>query len=74
MTDTATLGGNVECVICLKPVAFQDATAGSLYANGSQAFACNTHINERLRWTLAWITFDIGQDTANEKTAKANSR
>ncbi|HSW66100.1 MAG TPA: hypothetical protein VLI54_03105 [Bacillota bacterium] len=65
MTDrTTTLPEyplEVECVICRLMVPLEIVTAGSLYADGRQAFACNSHIRERLRWTLAWLHFDADQ-------------
>lgn len=60
----------VICIICKRSVGYGDATAGSLYADKSQAFACNTHITERSRWTLAWIAFDIDQHLIREQAAE----
>jgi len=51
----------VECIICRLVVPLEIVTAGSLYADGRQAFACNSHMRERLRWTLAWLHFDADQ-------------
>jgi hypothetical protein len=63
----------VLCIVCRSYVLFEDATAGSLYADGSQAFACNHHITEHNgRWTMAWIAFDAEQRaTATSAATKA---
>ncbi len=55
-----------QCVICLQTVPLVSVTAGSLYADGRQAFACNGHIHERLRWVLAWLAFDAEQQEQHE--------
>jgi hypothetical protein len=52
---------SVLCVICLQKVPLTDVTAGSLYANGRQAFACNTHLHDRTRWITEWSLFDTRQ-------------
>lgn len=46
------------CVICLQHKPLQHVTAGSLYADGRQAFACTTHLNDRYEWITAWAIFD----------------
>ncbi|HEU4914615.1 MAG TPA: hypothetical protein VFT16_04405 [Candidatus Saccharimonadales bacterium] len=51
----------VFCVICLQKVPLNSVAAGSLYANGHQAFACNTHLHDRTRWITEWSTFDTRQ-------------
>jgi hypothetical protein len=51
----------VLCVICLQHVPFSEVTAGSLYADGHQAFACNNHLYDRTRWITAWAAFDATQ-------------
>ncbi|HSX29388.1 MAG TPA: hypothetical protein VLE73_02400 [Candidatus Saccharimonadales bacterium] len=56
----------VHCIICKLLVPLSDTTAGSLYADGSQAFACNKHITEHVRWTIDWAAFDIEQYAASE--------
>jgi len=71
MTDPIAISKTIQCVICGKQVHPEHATAGSLYADGSQAFACNLHITERVRWTLAWIAFDIDQHIAQEQNRTA---
>ena len=57
----------VLCVICLQNVPFPAVTAGSLYADGHQAFACNKHLHDRTRWIIEWAMFDAIQRRA--KTA-----
>lgn len=52
---------SVECIICHSEVPLSVVAAGSLYADGRQAFACNIHLRDRLRWMLAWMTFDADQ-------------
>lgn len=51
----------VLCVICLQHVPLSEVTAGSLYADGHQAFACSKHLHDRTRWIGDWATFDAGQ-------------
>lgn len=51
----------VLCVICLQHVPLTEVTAGSLYADGHQAFACNTHLADRTRWINEWASFDASQ-------------
>lgn len=58
MKTTVYTNRQVACIICRQPVLSTAATAGSLYADGSQAFACSGHVTERLVWNLAWITFE----------------
>jgi hypothetical protein len=61
--DTASLSSNVPviCVICRMSVEPYNVTAGSLYADGSQAFACSTHLRNRRTWFIVWTTFDNRQ-------------
>jgi len=54
----------VLCVICLQHVPLSEVTAGSLYADGHQAFACNTHLYDRTRWINEWAAFDATQRQA----------
>lgn len=62
-----TLGyEHVLCVICLQQVPLTDVTAGSLYANGHQAFACNTHLHDRTRWITEWSIFDTKQQVQKQ--------
>ncbi|HET8670682.1 MAG TPA: hypothetical protein VFM05_08680 [Candidatus Saccharimonadales bacterium] len=51
----------VLCVICLQHVPLVEVTAGSLYADGHQAFACNKHLYDRTRWISEWAAFDARQ-------------
>jgi hypothetical protein len=55
---TARTHITVTCIICFHFVSIQDVTAGSLYADGQQAFACNAHLADRARWITAWALFD----------------
>lgn len=52
---------NVLCVICLRHINLAQATAGSLYADGHQAFACNQHLLDRTKWINEWAVFDASQ-------------
>jgi hypothetical protein len=52
---------SVLCVICLEYVPLTEVTAGSLYADGHQAFACNKHLHDRTRWINEWAAFDARQ-------------
>lgn len=51
----------ITCIICLQQAAMDEVTAGSLYADGRQAFACNKHLGDRTRWITAWSIFDAKQ-------------
>jgi hypothetical protein len=51
----------VPCIICLGEVSIDTATAGSLYADGQQAFACSSHLFERKNWINSWALFDYRQ-------------
>ena len=52
---------SVLCVICSEDVLSSEVTAGSRYADGRQAFACNKHLNERTNWITAWAAFRLSQ-------------
>ncbi len=56
----------VLCVICLQKVPLTEVTAGSLYADGHQAFACTLHLNDRTRWIVDWATFEARQRKLRE--------
>lgn len=47
----------VTCVLCGKPMALEDATAGLLYADGRQAFAHSAHMQGRAEWFVGWAIF-----------------
>lgn len=49
------------CIICFQVVPVADAIAGSLYANGAQAFACELHLENRAQWIAAWALFNTQQ-------------
>ena len=51
----------VLCVLCLQQISISEATAGSHYADGHQAFACNKHLYDRTKWITEWATFDAHQ-------------
>lgn len=53
----------VACIICGRSVPAPNATAGSLYADGRQAFACDIHIRNRSHWINAWAIFNARQQT-----------
>ncbi|HSX32215.1 MAG TPA: hypothetical protein VLF43_03055 [Candidatus Saccharimonadales bacterium] len=63
MSDPRPTVSTVPCVICQQSIPYSEATAGSLYADGTQAFACSSHIAERLQWTLEWVMFESSQTT-----------
>lgn len=46
------------CIICTNFVPLENVTAGSLYASGSQAFACSNHLANRALWITVWALFD----------------
>ncbi len=47
----------VLCIICLRNVPLSEVTAGSLYADGHQAFACTIHLHDRTCWITEWAIF-----------------
>jgi len=61
----------VLCVICLQKVPLSEVTAGSLYADGHQAFACTDHLHDRTRWITEWATFETHQFQQKEIAALA---
>lgn len=63
----------VSCIICFRRVTLKEVTAGSLYADGHQAFACSNHLAERARWIIAWAIFDYQQRQLQEITSLAES-
>lgn len=60
-SDGTYCDSNVLCVICLQKIPLTDVTAGSLYADGHQAFACTIHLHDRTRWITEWSLFDSHQ-------------
>jgi hypothetical protein len=52
----------VPCIICQTTVPLQTVTAGSLHADGEQAFACSQHIKDRSRWIIGWASFEASQE------------
>jgi hypothetical protein len=54
-------------------VSLQHVTAGSLYADGRQAFACSSHLPERARWIISWAVFDYQQRELREIESLAES-
>jgi hypothetical protein len=63
----------VTCIICFHFVSIQEVTAGSLYADGQQAFACNAHLVDRARWITAWALFDQRQEEQSQVRALVGS-
>jgi hypothetical protein len=53
-------GAAVDCVICNNLTWLHEATAGSLYTDGRQAFACTKHIQTN-NWPLEWALFEHDQ-------------
>ncbi len=66
-SDGTYQGSYILCVICLQKVPLTDVTAGSLYADGHQAFACTTHLHDRTRWITEWSLFDTRQAQQQEE-------
>ena len=60
----------ILCVICLDHVLLHQVTAGSLRKDGSQAFACSSHLFDRRSWIASWVLIDCYEET----TASANER
>lgn len=56
----------VTCIICQRQTPFTEVTAGALYADGTQAFACLDHAWNRASWLLAWARFAITQNKHRE--------
>lgn len=61
VSEDTLVQGSVLCVICLQKVPLTEVAAGSLYADGHQAFACNLHLHDRTRWITEWSIFDTKQ-------------
>ena len=66
MTAITVLEGAVDratvpCIICQTTVPLRRATAGSLHADGRQAFACQAHIRQRSAWIAGWAYFEARQ-------------
>lgn len=62
---------SVQCVICLQKVCLSTVTVGSSYANGRQAFACNTHLTERNRWITEWALFEAQERQSHDMSLLA---
>jgi hypothetical protein len=73
-SSSAPHPSTVSCIICLQKVAIEEVTAGSLYADGHQAFACSIHFAERARWIIAWAVFDYHQRQLQEIASLAESQ
>jgi hypothetical protein len=61
----------IICIICYETVGLSEATAGSLCADGSQAFACDRHLHNREAWITAWALFDAEQHAMTHELAFA---
>lgn len=68
LTEERTLKSNVisadggVCIICRASLHAEIATAGSLYADGRQAFACTVHLlRDRRPWIVFWAGFEAEQ-------------
>ena len=62
----------VACAMCGAHVAVSKVTPGSLYADGSQAFACTIHLlKERRQWIVFWAAFDEAQREAAQQSGAA---
>lgn len=64
----------VDCILCQQQVPLTLATAGALYADGQQAFACYEHSQHKARWLVGWAHFAIlqraglAQDVCNQES------
>lgn len=58
------------CVICRQTIPLSEVTAGSLYADGQQAFACSIHLGDRSRWINEWAAFDAAQREIKQAETK----
>ncbi len=56
----------VVCAICRKPVSLPEATAGYIYMDGRQAFACRHHSDLRRELLRGWANFRIAQRIARD--------
>lgn len=56
---------NIHCIICLEIVSPAVTTAGSLYADGNQAFACTVHFDDRAQWITAWALFETKKTSSS---------
>jgi|GEM_PF-1832389 len=70
MTATPVIGTHdpqihTTCIICSHTIPLATAVAGSLYADGSQAFACSTHLDNRTQWITTWALFDAHEAFGN---------
>jgi hypothetical protein len=61
------------CIICHERVRFAILTAGSLHADGTQAFACGIHSRDRRHWIIAWSTFETIQRNQQKQKAEVRS-
>lgn len=57
------------CVVCRSAVLPNEATAGSYYADGELAFACNKHLLDRPKWIVSWAQFDAEQEHLSSSSA-----
>ena len=64
---------NVWCELCQAPAGPSSVTAGSLKADGRQAFACTIHLlRDRRRWIIFWAGFEAEQRRiAGERRARS---
>jgi hypothetical protein len=65
-SSSASHTPRVICVVCQQKVSLQEVTAGSLYADERQAFACSIHLADRVRWITIWAVFDYQQRQLKE--------
>lgn len=61
MTDNQLVATEAMCIICQQMTPVSEMTAGALYADGEQAFACLDHTWNRASWLLAWARFAISE-------------
>ena len=58
----------VTCVMCGQRAGPGNITAGSLYTDGRQAFACTIHLlRDRRRWIVFWAAFDNDQRASSKQ-------
>lgn len=61
MTDNRSVTTEAICIICEQMTSVSEMTAGALYSDGEQAFACLDHTWNRASWLLAWARFAISE-------------
>ncbi len=50
-------GGSIHCIVCNQRLILENAAVGAIFANGQQAFACNSHFWDSPRLICGWAKF-----------------